>query len=85
LKPKKTQQKDQDQQVGSANTLSGKASHPNDSGVVGMMTAANQCYDDNEVGFVKQPQTGVINHMRRNDWIIDSGSTEHLVSTPDLM
>jgi gag-polypeptide of LTR copia-type len=79
-------QNGKNQHAGSANALIGQAPHPNDGGIVGLMTAtANyQCYDDNEVGFVKLPQIGVVNHLRRDDWIIDSGSTEHLVSTPDL-
>jgi hypothetical protein len=90
LKGKSQQSKDQnskDQKAGGANTLTGQAApHPNDGGVVGLMAAAatHSRYDDSEVGFVKQPQTGMVNHLQRDDWIIDSGSTEHLVSTPDF-
>jgi hypothetical protein len=55
--------------------LTGQAPHPNDGGVVGLMTATThyKCYAyDDEVGFVKQPRAGIVSYLRRDDWIIDS-------------
>jgi hypothetical protein len=46
--------------------LNGQPEHPNDGGMVGMMTAFKPYYDDNEIGIVKH--NGLVSHLKQGDW-----------------